>query len=107
MDDGRLNLVQPSDPYWRERVKKELLPLLKEHRVALLAHYQGSTADSEGERCDVCRRTLWIDGSATTEDVWRTCDKLMCPHFRPEYDSAGWRSEARRMERWHLGKRMT
>ncbi len=100
LEAGTLNLVKPADPYWRERIVKDLLPLLAEHRAALLAHFQGSSEaggtdfksvpeDDPGRHCRKCARTIWVGGLVTGEDVWRTCPvrlKLLpCSYYRKEY----------------------
>jgi len=93
LEAGALNLVRPFDPYWRERIVKELLPLLVEHREALLSHFQGSATtevdDDAGEHCRTCSRTIWVGGIVTGEDVWRVCPVRLegrpCSYFRKEY----------------------
>ncbi len=92
--------MKPADPYWRERIVKDLLPLLAEHRAALLAHFLGSSEptgrspgspdeDDPGRHCRKCARTIWVGGLVTGEDVWRTCPVrlklLTCSYWRKEF----------------------
>jgi len=115
-ENGTLNLVRPFDPYWRKRIVDDLLPLLVEHRSGLLRHFRGSTTepvevpaqppeDMDGKHCRECDRTIYLGGCVTGEDVWRTCDMLMCPYWREEFDQNGWRKQARNQEAYRRQQR--
>lgn len=51
-----------------------------------------------GKRCGECQRTIWLGNGVMHEDVWRTCDRLMCPYYDAAFDSSDWRANARRYE---------
>lgn len=123
-ENGTLNLVRPFDPYWRKRIVDDLLPLLVEHRSGLLRHFRGSSdgdggtvgtvetvpnltapEDMDGKHCRECDRTIYLGGCVTGEDVWRTCDMLMCPYWREEFDQNGWRKQARNQEAYRRQQR--
>jgi hypothetical protein len=122
MEAGELKLERPRDEGRREKIK-ELLPDLAAAKCGLLAHFRGLTEDmgpefpdpypaatdcgeneDAGEHCRECERSIWLGCGVTGRDVWRTCEQVMCPHFRDEYDAGGWRAEARRYEEWKRGK---
>lgn len=118
-ENGTLNLVRPFDPYWRAKIVEDLLPLLTEHRSGLLRHFRGSATtdeggteaahpppeDMDGQHCRECDRTIYLGGCVTGEDVWRTCDRLMCPFWREEFDPDSWRKQARNQEAWRRQQR--
>jgi hypothetical protein len=113
LEAGQLNLVKPYDPYWRERIVKELLPLLVEHKSGLLIHFRAlsegchvgrdnvtpdvTTPDDPGRKCRACGLRIWLGNGITAADVGGACERIACPYWtQAQRENTSEKSLARR-----------
>lgn len=101
--DGKAVLRPPKLFSERQRAEfADLLPLLRLHREAVLAHCQGSTppttpdAPFESVECEECGNGVHTADAAA---VWACCGRLMCPWWRDGFPP-GWVKDARNRERY-------